>query len=75
MTKKPTGTLNNISMGTICDTKEDIAGEVTALKLAVALIFRRMTKGAQDEMLIEMRQLKMKELNKVADELAQFQSK
>lgn len=67
--------LKGVNMYTESKTKEDIAGEVSALKLAVALIFKRLTKESQNELLIEMRQLNVATLNKVANELAQFKTK
>ncbi|MDE9447744.1 hypothetical protein KKJ04_19790 [Xenorhabdus bovienii] len=73
MTKQFDGVISNFVMTTDASSKEQMAYEVSALKLAVALIYRRMPKEDQENLLIEMRQLNEPSLNKVADELQQFQ--
>ncbi|MGJ0639425.1 hypothetical protein [Xenorhabdus bovienii] len=67
--------ISGIRMSTDAGTKEQIAYEVVALKLAIGLIFCRMPKEDQKNLLLEMRQPNEPYLNKVADQLQQFQMK
>ncbi|MBG3012118.1 hypothetical protein GHU01_03755 [Proteus mirabilis] len=72
MNKKPDGYIPSISINTNCTSKEDVAAEVSALKLAVALIYRRLPKKDQENILLEMRQINSEVINRVAEQLEQF---
>lgn len=64
--------IEKLKIGTNSDSLNDVATEVTAIKVALGLIFTRLSDTEKNNLLIELTQLDLEPLNKLASELKQF---
>ncbi|EDH6013319.1 MULTISPECIES: hypothetical protein [Enterobacteriaceae] len=67
--------IEGLKLSTTCDTLEDVATEVTALKLALGLLFARLPDAEKNNLLIELTQYDYPAFQKISTELKQFMPK
>ena len=67
--------IEGLKLSTNCDTPTDVATEVTALKLAVGLLFARLPDDEKNKLLIELTQYEHEAFLKLSNELKQFMPK
>lgn len=67
--------IENLKLGTNCNDVKDVATEVTAMKLALGLLFARLPDADKNQFLIELTQYDFPPFEKLATELKQFAKK
>jgi len=70
--KQPHGVIENFRISTDASNLENLSAEVTAMKVAIGLIFQKMANHHRDAFLVELRQLGNPWMNGLADQLEQF---
>ncbi|MEL4885736.1 hypothetical protein N6P31_01400 [Pectobacterium betavasculorum] len=64
--------VDNLKVSTNVTDLNSVGEEITALKFAVGLIFQKMQEPLRENFLLELRQLDLPPLNKLAEQLEQF---
>lgn len=67
--------IEGLQLSTNCNDAADVANEVTALKLALGLMFARLPDGEKNQLLIELTQYEYEPFMKLSKELQQFMPK
>lgn len=67
--------IEGLKLSTNCNDVTDVANEVTALKLALGLLFARLPDAEKNQLLVELTQYDHPPLEKLATELKQFMYK
>ncbi|MDV7023696.1 hypothetical protein R4P48_13555 [Atlantibacter subterranea] len=67
--------IEGLRLATNCNDIADVASEVTALKLALGLMFARLPDAEKNQMLIELTQYDFEPFLKLSKELQQFMLK
>ncbi|HBQ4033039.1 TPA: hypothetical protein L7126_000553 [Klebsiella pneumoniae] len=70
--QEPVAFINNLEIGTDTSNLNSLGAEVTAMKIAIGLIFQKMPDTHRDAFLLELRQLDNPWLNRLANQLEQF---
>lgn len=67
--------IEGLQLATNCNDSADVANEVTALKLALGLLFARLPDADKNQLLIELTQYDFEPFNKLSKELQRFMPK
>lgn len=70
--QKPHGVIKNFSISSDTSSIEALGSEVTAMKIAIGLLFQKMPDHHRTAFLTELRQLNNPWMNGLADQLEQF---
>ncbi|ENH9680424.1 hypothetical protein [Enterobacter roggenkampii] len=70
--QKPVGVIENFEIGTDTSNLNSLGAEVTAMKVAIGLLFQKMPSHHRDAFLMELRQLDNPWMNGLAKQLEQF---
>lgn len=70
--QKPHGVINNFSISSDTTNLESLGSEVTAMKVAIGLLFQKLPDHLRTAFLTELRQLSNPWMNGLADQIEQF---
>ncbi|MFV8925367.1 hypothetical protein ABQ431_03600 [Serratia fonticola] len=70
--QKPVGVIENFNISSDTTSLEALGSEVTAMKVAIGLLFQKMQDHHRTALLAELRQLDNPWMNGLADQLEQF---
>lgn len=70
--QQPHGVINNFHISSDTSNLETLGSEVTAMKVAIGLLFQKMPEHHRTAFLTELRQLNNPWMNGLADQMEQF---